>query len=129
MRPGTLLITTSGIELAAGLALVLAPSLVADLLLGEELVAPAAIVVGRIAGIELVAIGASCWLARKRDGMGRRMDLVVGLLIYNAAVPAVLAHAATVLRMQGIALWPAVLLHTALAFWCLGCLRSRDPGR
>lgn len=125
MRPGALLITTSAIELATGLALVLAPSRVADLLLGEDLVAPVSIVIGRVAGIALVAIGASCWLARKSAGTSGRTDLIVGLLIYNAAVPVVLGHAAMVLKMRGIALWPAVLLHVALAFWCFGCLRSR----
>jgi len=118
------LLTVSAIvEFPTGIALVLAPSLVAQMLLGEELVAPAAATVGRIAGVALLAIGAICWLARKSVVGSRRVDVVVGLLVYNAAVPACLVHAAMVGQADGIALWPVALLHTALAFWCIGCLR------
>jgi acetyl esterase/lipase len=119
------LVTTSAIEVAAGLGLVLAPALVTGLLLGEELVAPASVVVARVAGIALIAIGATCWLARASAGMGGRTDVIAGLFIYNTAVPVVLVHAAMVLGMRGVGLWPAVILHTVLAFWCIGCLRSR----
>jgi len=123
VRPGALLIATAGIELATGLGLVLMPSLVTDLLIGEKSLAPATIVVGRVAGCALIAIGAICWLARKLDGTSRRTDVFAGLLIYNVAVPAVLGHAAVGYGLRGIALWPAVAVHTALAVWCLGCLK------
>jgi hypothetical protein len=121
-----LLATTSTLEVPAGVALVLTPSLAANLLLGEGLVAPAAIVVSRVAGAALIAIGAICWLGRESAGTSRRTDLIVGLLIYNLAVPMFLLHAALVLRLQGIALWPAVFLHTTLAVWCAACLAWDD---
>ena len=125
MRPRTLLITTTALELPTGLALLLVPSVVTELLPGEELAAPAAIAIGRVAGIALVAIGASCWLAGKGDGTSRPTDLIAGLLIYNVAITVLLGHASLALEMHGILSWPAVVGHTALALWCVGCLRSR----
>lgn len=47
-------------EAATGLALLIVPSLVGRLLLGEELTG-VAIPVARVAGIALVALGLACW--------------------------------------------------------------------
>jgi hypothetical protein len=47
-------------EAVAGLALLIAPSLVGQLLLGEQL-ADVAIPVARVAGIALIALGIACW--------------------------------------------------------------------
>ena len=127
MRPRALLITTAALELPTGLALLLMPAVVGVVLLGEELVEPASFVIARVAGTALVAIGASCWLARNGEGASRRTDLIVGLFIYNAAVTVLLGHAAVVLGMRGILLWPAVVVHTALALWCVACLRELAP--
>jgi hypothetical protein len=44
-------------ELAAGLGLLVAPATVVELLLGQPLGSGAPLVVGRVAGIALVAIG------------------------------------------------------------------------
>ena len=49
-------------EVATGLALMIAPSLVGRLLLGEELTG-IAIPVARVAGIALIALGVACWPA------------------------------------------------------------------
>ena len=47
-------------EGATGLALLIVPSLVGQLLLGEHL-AGVAIPVARVAGIALIALGIACW--------------------------------------------------------------------
>ena len=47
-------------EVATGLALVVAPWLVAQLLLGTEL-SGGAVAVGRVAGIGLLSLGCACW--------------------------------------------------------------------
>ena len=47
-------------EAATGVALVIVPALVGQLLLGAEL-AGAAIPVARVAGIALIALGIACW--------------------------------------------------------------------
>ena len=48
--------------------------------------------------------------------------LVSAMLLDNAAPVAVLLYAGLSLKLPGIGLWPAVLLHLALAVWCIGCI-------
>ena len=90
-------------EVATGLALVVVPSLVGRLLLGEELTGIAA-VVARVTGIALIGLGFACWPGPPR----------LGMLVYGAAVAAYLAYAALVDGRAGVLLWPAVLLHAVL---------------
>jgi hypothetical protein len=121
-----LLIVTAVIELAIGVALLITPSVTAELLLGAGLGSPESVMVGRVAGAALFSIGLSCWLQRDRERSGPQTGLVVGLLAYNAAVSMLLAYAAVVEGMHGIALWPACGLHAIVAIWCVACLRSSD---
>ena len=67
-------------EAATGMALLIVPSLVGQLLLGEEL-AGVAIPVARVAGIALIALGVACWPGTP----------LVGMLTYSAAVTLYLA--------------------------------------
>jgi hypothetical protein len=90
-------------EAATGLALVIAPSLVARLLLGEEL-SGIAVPVARVAGIALIALGVACW-----PGMA-----LVGMLTYSVAVTGYLAYLGFTGVSTGILLWPAVILHVIL---------------
>ena len=118
-----LLIVTAVLETATGVALLSSPTLVARLLLGASLDAPAALIVGRITGAALLSLGVACWLARE-DGASRAgRGLTAALLLYNAAAVAVLANAGAVVGLAGILLWPTVALHSALAVWCLASLR------
>ena len=64
-------------ETATGVALLVVPSIVGQLLLGAELTGVAA-TVARVAGIALIALGIACWPGTPRAGM----------LIYSAAVGA-----------------------------------------
>ena len=119
-----LLIVTALLETATGLALLLSPPLVAAVLLGASLDAPAALVVGRMAGAALLSLGGACWLARN-DGPNRALrGLVSAMLLYNCAAVAVLANAGAGVRLVGVLMWPAVALHSALAVWCIACLRN-----
>jgi len=119
-----LLIVTALLETATGLALLLSPSLVAAVLLGASLDAPAALVVGRMAGAALLSLGGACWLARN-DGPSRALrGLVAAMLLYNLAAVAVLANAGAGVRLVGVLMWPAVALHSALAVWCIACMRN-----
>jgi hypothetical protein len=90
-------------EAATGLALLVVPSLVGRLLLGEDL-AGIAIPVARVAGIALVALGVACW-----PGSTPRL----GMLVYSAAVTLYLACLGLV-GVGGSLLWPAVVLHAIL---------------
>ena len=119
-----LLIVSALLETATGLALLLSPPLVAALLLGASLDAPAALVVGRVAGAALLSLGGACWLARNAGPNEAVRGLVAAMLVYNIAAGAVLANAGAGARLVGLFMWPAVALHAALAVWCIACLRS-----
>jgi len=119
----SLLMTTAFVEILVGVALLVSPAVPASLLLGASLAAPAALTVARVAGAATLSLGFACWLAR-HDGLSRPGRAVVAsMLVYNVAVVAVLAHASLGLGVTGVLLWPAVGLHTALAAWCVTCLR------
>ena len=118
-----LLTITAIIEAATGAGLLAAPPMVAQLLLGGTLEAPAAVTVARVAGAALLALGVACWLARE-DGRA----LVVAMLLYNVVVVGLLVYASIVLALSGLGLWPTVALHLAFAFWCMACLRSKPGG-
>lgn len=90
-------------EVATGLGLLILPSLVGRLLLGEELTG-VAIPIARVLGIALVALGVACWPGSP----------MVGMLIYSAAVTLYLGYMAVAGRFGGILLWPAVVLHLIL---------------
>ena len=71
-----LLTITAIIEAATGLGLLVAPAVLARLLLGGTLDTPAALTVARVAGAALLSLGVACWLARD-DGRA----LVIAMLL------------------------------------------------
>jgi len=89
-------------EAGTGLALLIVPSLVGQLLLGEQLIG-VAIPVARTAGIALIALGIASW-----PGLS-----LVGMLIYSALVTLYLAYLGFA-AVSGILLWPAVGFHVIL---------------
>ncbi len=116
-----LLKLTAIIEAATGLALIAVPAIVVRLLLGAE-ISSASIPLGRVAGAALLALGVACWLARDDTQSRATRGLVVAMLIYNIVATAVLAFAGIGLGLLGVVLWPAVVLHAAMAIWCITTL-------
>jgi hypothetical protein len=104
-------------EAATGLALLVVPALVGQLLLGREL-AGVAIPVARVAGIALIGLGLACWPGTPR----------VGMLTYSAAVTLYLAYVGVAGGFTGILLWPAVILHGVLTALLIRALPS-DNGK
>jgi hypothetical protein len=90
-------------EAATGLALVIVPSLVGRLLLGEELTG-VAIPVARVLGIALIGLGIACWPGPP----------LVGMLIYSALTTLYLLYLGVGTEWAGRLLWPAVLVHAVL---------------
>ena len=120
-----LLILTAVIEAGAGLVFVLLPSAAAKLLFGSSLDVPTALTVGRLTGAALITLGVACWLARLDVESRAATGLVAAMLLYNLAALAILASAGVGLGLVGILLWLGVVLHSAMAVWCLACLRIR----
>ena len=90
-------------EAATGLALLIVPSLVGQLLLGEHLIG-VAIPVARVAGIALIALGIACWPGPP----------LLGMVNYGALVTLYLAYLGFAGGLTGVLLWPAVILHALL---------------
>ena len=91
-------------EAFTGLALLIAPSLVSQLLLGEQL-AGAAVPIARVAGIALIALGIACWPGPP----------LAGMLTYNAVVTLYLAYLGFTGSLTGVLLWPVVAVHLFLS--------------
>ena len=103
-------------EAATGVALLIIPSLVGRLLLGEELTG-VAMPVARVAGIALIALALACWPG----------PALFGMLTYSGAVTLYLAYVGFAGGLTGTLLWPAVVLHTiltALLAWASAGRRS-----
>jgi hypothetical protein len=114
-----LFLVTAAIEAGTGLLLLVVPAVPLALLLGSTEAAPETLLVGRVTGAALFTIGVSCWLAREDKGSPAQRGVLVGILVYDAAAALLLVYAGAVLKMAGLALWPAVTLHVLLAAWCV----------
>jgi hypothetical protein len=90
-------------EAIVGLALLIVPSLVGQLLLGEELTG-VAIPVARVAGIALIGLGIGCWPGPP----------LAGMLTYSTILTLYLAYLGFAGGLTGVLLWPVVALHVVL---------------
>lgn len=120
MNTTTLLAVIAVAELVTGIGLLCAPSSIVQLLLGHPLSDGVSLVVGRVAGIALIAIGLICWLEKAR--IPGPPGLLIGLLTYNGAIPVLLIHGYIAYGTNGIGLWPVVALHVVFALWLAACL-------
>jgi hypothetical protein len=124
MKTKTLLMAAAAAELGTGLGLLIAPSLVAELLFGQALGTVESMLVGRVAGTALMAIGLACGLEGTDRRAGSPTALLAALLLYNAVVAVLLALGAVFQDVHGMLLWPVVLVHAAFAIWCATSLTS-----
>jgi len=90
-------------EAATGMALLVVPSLVGQLLLGAELTGVAA-TVARVTGLALIALGVACWPGTP----------LAGMLTYSVTVTLYLAYLGIAGGPSGILLWPVIVLHLIL---------------
>jgi hypothetical protein len=105
MRP--VLVVAGLSEAATGIALLITPSLVGQLLFGVELNG-IALTIAHIAGIALIALGVACWIGA-----------LVGMLTYSAAITPYLTYLGFASSLTGILLWPAIIVHMFLTGWLL----------
>lgn len=123
-----LLVIGAALEVPVGLGLLVAPSALFSLLLGAPLDA-AGLVVARLAGGGLLALGMACWFARDTPFVPAGVGIGVALLAYNVIASAVLAFARPAPLPSPLQLGAAVL-HGALAIGLLvALLGHRRAGR
>ena len=91
-------------EAATGLALLVLPSFVGQVLFGAPMSDPLTVVAARVAGIALLGLCAACWWESP----------LLGMLVYGAAITRFLAVVGVMGGLTGVLLWPAVLLHGIL---------------
>lgn len=119
-----LLIATALIEVGAGAAVMSYPSAMAMLLVGAPLAAPAALRLVRVGAAGILALGVACWLARGDAQSRAARGLGAAMLLYNVGAVVILGSAG--IRAQpGAALWLAVVLHAAMAAWCITDLSTK----
>jgi hypothetical protein len=111
-------------EAVTGAAMIAAPDRVAWLLLGASLDSPAAATVARVCGLAMASLALACWLARDQGHVPAGRALITAMLLYNAAVAALLVHGKLAFGLDGVSLWPAALAHVALGAWCVRVLYS-----
>jgi hypothetical protein len=111
-----LFIVTAAIELGAGLTLLVAPAVVIRLLFGSAVDVFPAVGIARLTGAALLSLGAACWWARHEERSAASRALVGAMLIYNAAVVALVLVGG--LGSLGPLQWAAVVLHGAQWIWC-----------
>jgi len=122
------LLVTALVEAATSLCLLFRPAVLFSLLLGLDNATIDAIFVGRLAGAALLAIGIASWMASADTRIPAQLGLLTGILIYDAAASILLAFAGSILKMNGVLLWPAVAVHAILAIWCFICLQPEHHG-
>ena len=118
----SLLLVTALAEGATGVALLAIPAGVVLLLLGAPLETSAAVTAGRLTGSALFALGAACALALRNEKSPAVVGLTIALTLYHILASIVLAHAGIAIGLTGALLWPAVLVHAAMAGWCVACV-------
>jgi hypothetical protein len=116
-----LLSVTGVVEASTGVALLLAPALLIEVLLGAAPDTPVGTTAARVAGAAVLSLAAACWLARDDVAGKAARGLVAAMLFYNIAVVAILAFAWHRYGISGIAFWPVIVGHVALAVWCAAC--------
>jgi hypothetical protein len=109
-----LLTLAAVLEAATGFALLFAPALVGQLLLGEVLIGVAE-PVARVLGIALIGLGVACWPG---------LTAPCAMLTYSTSVTLYLAHLGVTGRYSGAFLWPAVIAHLILT-----ALLAREASR
>jgi len=96
-------------EALTGLILFVYPPIVINLLFGTKVVRTG-VVMSRITGITLIALGIACWPCATAT------CALAGMLTYSALVTLYLVYVGAVGGLTGILLWPAAVVHAVLTF-------------
>ena len=112
---------TGVVEAATGVALLLAPGLLIEVLLGAAPDTPVGTTAARVAGAAVLSLSVACWLARDDLALKAVKGLVIAMLFYNFAVVAILVLGWLRHGIAGTAFWPVVAAHIVLGVWSIAC--------
>jgi hypothetical protein len=124
MSVKTLLRVTAGLETATAAGLLLMPSWVLFILLGQAPDTAPDLLVARFVGAPLLSLGVACWWAGSDEAGRAGTVLVSAMLLYDVLAAILFLYGGLVLGLAGIGLWPAIVAHLALAGWCVARLRQ-----
>jgi hypothetical protein len=99
---------TAIIEGLTGLALIFAPSLVAQLLFNTKITEPVGILLAMIGGAGIFCVAFCCWLGRSNAAQTTASKMI---LFYNVAVTIILLYGALGLGFKGIPVWGIIVFH------------------
>ena len=123
-----LLVVTAVIEAGAGVAIVCFPSKMVELLMGSPLDDRPSAAIVRVAGGALLALGIACWLASRNARTRCARGWVTVMTMYNLSAATALGIVGLRSPSAGVLLWPTVVLHAAMALWCIiGLLPKAAP--
>lgn len=108
-----MLVLAAAGEAAFGLVLLAYPPIVVRLLFAAE-IAGTGIVMSRVAGIALIALGVACWPGSATDTSPSRA--LQAMLCYSLLATLYLAYLGIGGEQVGSLLWPATVTHAILTF-------------
>ncbi len=117
---GKLLAFASVVEFGTGIAVILVPALVVNLLVGLQIAADGTLL-ARCFGIALLGLSFACWPGKGIDGSAAAFR---GMLIYNASISIYLTYLGVFEHMYGLLLWPGVVLHAIVAILLVLAVRK-----
>jgi hypothetical protein len=134
MLQRVIVVTAAWLEIVVGVTAITALGVMCRLLFAAE-PEGAAMPLGRLAGVALLALGIACLPSRSAESC---RNAVLGLFVYNFGTATLLAWVGFATTLRGALLWPGVLLHVVIAVALLtqllamrrvGALRRIEPER
>ena len=120
------LLAVAGVaELLGGLSFALFPSVTLPRLFGLK-PDQTALMVGRVTGVALAAIGVACWGARRDPGSAAQGATLAAIVVYNLGAGFLLTLFDATGRAKGVLIWIAAMVHLALGGAFVGSGRRAD---
>lgn len=118
-----LLTVSGGLEALIGVMAIITPVATVSLLLGSP-VEPIAVVVARLFGAAVFALGLACLRARDDVRSAAGLAVSVGITSYNLLAAVLILWAAVGLGLGGLLLWAAGIGHALLGWLFVSALVS-----
>jgi hypothetical protein len=115
MRTQRMLLAIAAVaETLVGLALILLPDVTIRLLLGGR-TDDVGLMIGRVTGVGMLALGVACWGARADSSGAAQAGTLGAITLYNAGAGVLLVLFAATGQASGLVVWSVGLFHVALA--------------